>query len=255
MLRHRVIPVLTIDDRRLVKTIRFTSPRYLGDPLNAVRLFNEKEVDEIVVLDIGATRKSRGPDFEFIGDLASECFMPMAYGGGITTMEQVVRAIGLGVEKVVLNTSAVERPELIAEAARVYGAQAVIGAIDVKRTWLGRRVAMVRSGSKSTGRDPVELAKALEQQGAGELLVTSIEHDGMMQGYDLGLIRDIASAVSVPVIACGGASGVDDLRLAVRDAGASAASAGSLFVYQGKHRAVLVNFPSQDVRDRLFETA
>lgn len=252
MLRHRVIPVLTIDDRRLVKTIRFKSPRYLGDPLNAVRLFNEKEVDEIVILDIGATRRSREPDFEFIADLASECFMPMAYGGGITTMEQVVRAIGLGVEKVVLNTSAVERPALITEAARVYGAQAVIAAIDVKRTWLGKRVAMTRSGTRSTGRDPVELAKALEQAGAGELLVTSIEHDGMMQGYDLGLIRDIASAVSVPVIACGGASTVDDLRLAVRDGGASAASAGSLFVYQGKHRAVLVNFPSQDVRDRLF---
>ena len=252
MLRHRVIPVLTIDDRRLVKTIRFKEPRYLGDPLNAVRLFNEKEVDEIVILDIGATRKGRAPDLEFIGDLASECFMPMAYGGGVSSMEQVRRIIELGVEKVVLNTAAVERPALIGEVAEVYGAQAVIGALDVRRTWLRKRMATIRSGTKDTGRDPVELARALERAGAGELLVTSIENDGMMQGYDLTLIRDIAAAVSVPVIACGGASGVDDLRQAVREGGASAASAGSLFVYQGKHRAVLVNFPSQDVRDQLF---
>ena len=246
------MPVLTIDERRLVKTIRFRDPRYLGDPLNAVRLFNEKEVDEIVILDIGATEKGRRPDFDFIADLAAECFMPMAYGGGISGMDDVVRIIGLGVEKVVLNTAAVERPALIAEAARVYGAQAVIGAIDVKRRWTGKRVAMIRSGEKSTGRDPVELARELEGHGAGELLVTSIENDGMMEGYDLGLIRDVATAVSVPVIACGGASDVQDLRLAVREGRASAASAGSLFVYQGKHRAVLVNFPSQDVRDRLF---
>lgn len=247
-----MIPVLTFDERRLVKTVRFRDPRYLGDPLNAVRLFNEKEVDEIVLLDIGATRRSREPDWEFIGDLASECFMPMAYGGGITSPDHVARILALGVEKVVLNTAAAERPAVVTEAARVYGAQAVIGAIDVKRRWTGRRAAMVRSGSRSTGRDPVELARALEQAGAGELLVTSIDNDGVMRGYDLGLIREVAAAVSVPVIACGGAASVDDLRQAVRDGGASAASAGSLFVYQGRHRAVLVNFPAQDVRDRLF---
>lgn len=246
------MPVLTIDERRLVKTIRFRDPRYLGDPLNAVRLFNEKEVDEIVILDIGATRRSRQPDFAFIEDLASECFMPMAYGGGISTIDHVARVLALGVEKVVMNTAAVEQPALLTEAARIYGAQAVMVAIDVRRTWLGRREAVVRAATKSTGRDPVDLARELERLGAGELLVTSVAHDGMMQGYDVELIRDVSAAVAIPVIACGGASQLDDLRRVVRDGGASAASAGSLFVYQGRHRAVLVNFPSQDVRDALF---
>jgi cyclase len=252
VLRHRIIPVLTIDERRLVKTVRFREPRYLGDPLNAVRLFNEKEVDEIVILDIGATRRSRAPDFSFIGDLASECFMPMAYGGGIASLDHVSRVLSLGVEKVVMNTAAVEKPEVVSAAATIYGSQAVIGSIDVRRRWTGKTEGVTHSGTKSTKKGPVELARAMEQAGAGELLVTSIEHDGQMQGYDLDLIRQVAAAVAIPVIACGGAGNLDDIRLAVRDAGASAASAGSLFVYQGKHRAVLVNFPAQDVRERLF---
>ena len=252
MLRYRVIPVLTIDERRLVKTIRFRDPRYLGDPLNAVRLFNEKEVDEIVVLDIGATRRSRTPDFDFIADLASECFMPMAYGGGIVTLEHVARVLALGVEKIVMNTAAVENPSLMSAAARTCGNQAVVASIDVRRRWTGAREAVTRGGTKSTKRAPAELARAMEQAGAGELLITSVEHDGQMQGYDLELIREVTAAVSIPVIACGGAGRLDDLRLAVREGGASAASAGSLFVYQGKHRAVLVNFPSQDIRDGLF---
>jgi cyclase len=252
VLRHRVIPVLTIDERRLVKTIRFRNPRYLGDPLNAVRLFNEKEVDEIVIVDIGATRRGREPDFAFIADLASECFMPMAYGGGIASLDHAARVLSLGVEKVVMNTAAVEHPELLSAASDRYGAQAVIAAIDVRRRWTGATVATTRGGTKSSGRTPVEMARAMEQAGAGELLLTSIPHDGEMRGYDLALIKQVSAAVSIPVIACGGAGTLDDLRLAVRDGGASAASAGSLFVYQGKHRAVLVNFPSQDVRERLF---
>jgi cyclase len=252
VLRYRVIPVLTIDERRLVKTIRFRDPRYLGDPLNAVRLFNEKEVDEIVILDIGATRRSREPDFAFIADLASECFMPMAYGGGIVSLEHVARVLALGVEKVVMNTAAVENPSLLSGAATTYGNQAVVASIDVRRRWTGTREAVTRCGTKSTKRAPAELARAMAQAGAGELLLTSVEHDGQMHGYDLELIREVTAVVSIPVIACGGAGNLDDLRLAVTEGGASAASAGSLFVYQGKHRAVLVSFPSQDIRDRLF---
>ena len=254
MLRHRVIPVLTIDERRLVKTVRFRDPRYLGDPLNAVRIFNEKEVDEIVILDIRATRRSRAPDFDFIADLASECFMPMAYGGGIATLDHVARVLALGVEKVVINTAAMESPSLVTAAAKPYGSQAVVASIDVRRGWMGRgkRDVVTRSGTKSTKRGPVELARAMEQAGAGELLLTSVVHDGKMQGYDVDLIREVTAAVSIPVIACGGAGSLADLRLAVLEGGASAASAGSLFVYQGKHRAVLVNFPAPDVRDRLF---
>jgi cyclase len=252
LLRHRVIPVLTIDERRLVKTVNFRNPRYLGDPLNAVRLFNEKEVDEIVILDIGATRRRREPDFDFIGDLASECFMPMAYGGGIATAEHAARVFALGVEKVVMNTSAMERPEVLTATSERYGAQAAIAAIDVRRRWLGSPEGMTRCGTRSTGRAPADLARDVEKAGAGELLLTSIAHDGQMQGYDVALIKQVSAAVSIPVIACGGAGSLDDLRLAVKEGGASAASAGSLFVYQGRHRAVLINFPSQAVRDRLF---
>lgn len=252
MLRHRVIPVLTVDERRLVKTVQFRKPRYLGDPLNAVRIYNEKEVDELVLLDITATRAGREPNFGFIGDVASECFMPMAYGGGIRTPEQAARVFALGVEKVVVNTVAVERPGIITEIARVYGAQAVVAAIDVRRRLFGGSECATRSGSKGTGRAPADLARALEDAGAGEILLTSIPNDGQMQGYDLPLIRSVVAAVSVPVIACGGAGSATDLRRAVVEGGASAAAAGSLFVYQGRHRAVLVNFPSEDVRERLF---
>jgi cyclase len=178
--------------------------------------------------------------------------MPMAYGGGIASLDHAARILSLGVEKVVMNTAAVEKPQLLSAAAATYGSQAVVAAIDVRRTWTGKVEGVTRAGSKSTGRGPVELARALEQAGAGELLLTSIQHDGEMRGYDLELISQVSAAVAIPVIACGGAGSLNDLRLAVREGGASAASAGSLFVYQGKHRAVLVNFPSQDVRERLF---
>lgn len=178
--------------------------------------------------------------------------MPMAYGGGIRTPEQAARVFALGVEKVVVNTVAVERPGIITEIARVYGAQAVVAAIDVRRRLFGGSECATRSGSKGTGRAPADLARALEDAGAGEILLTSIPNDGQMQGYDLPLIRSVVAAVSVPVIACGGAGSATDLRRAVVEGGASAAAAGSLFVYQGRHRAVLVNFPSEDVRERLF---
>ncbi len=252
MLRNRVIPVLLVDQRRLVKSVRFRNPRYLGDPVNAVRIFNEKEVDEIVILDIGATRAGRRPDFEFIADLASEAFMPMAYGGGLVSYDDVERVFGLGIEKVVMNTAAVEHRDALSRAATAYGNQAVVGAIDVGRRWTGKMEAYVRSGTRATGKKPDDLARDLESAGAGELLVNSIPHDGMMAGYDLELIRSVAKSVSVPVIACGGAGSLDDLRKAVVDGGASAAAAGSLFVYQGRHKAVLINFPSQETRDRLF---
>lgn len=253
MLRNRVIPVLLVDRRRLVKTVQFKNPRYLGDPVNAVRLFNEKEVDEIVILDIGATRAGRPPDFEFIADLASEAFMPMAYGGGLCSYEQVEKVFALGVEKIVMNTSAVENRELVSRAAVAYGNQAVIAAIDVGRRWTGKVEAYVRSGTKGTGTSPEQLARDLESAGAGELLINSIPNDGMMTGYDLDLVRRVSAAASVPVIACGGAGSLNDLREVVVNGGASAAAAGSLFVYQGRHKAVLINFPSQETRDRLFD--
>ena len=250
MLRTRVIPCLLLRNRGLVKTVRFAKPAYVGDPVNTVRIFNEKEVDELVVLDITAACERRGPQNELLREIASECFMPLTYGGGVRTLEEMHALFQLGVEKVVLGTSAFEDPSLVERAAARFGSQAVLVSIDVKQRrrmlglHAGEKGVFVRNARDDTGLDPVSAARLMEQRGAGELLLTSADRDGTMGGYDLELVAQVCAAVHMPVIACGGAGSVSDLGAAVH-AGASGAAAGSLFVYQGKNRAVLINFPAR----------
>jgi cyclase len=250
MLRSRVIPVLLLKGRGLYKTVTFKDPKYVGDPINTLRIFCEKEVDEVVVLDIGATPEGRGPAVDVIRDIASECFMPLAYGGGITSVDQVRKFLNLGVEKVVLNTAAVEQPELISRIAAYTGSSSVVVSIDVRRRLLGGYEVYTRGGRQRTELNPVTAARQAEKLGAGEIMINSIDRDGTMQGYDLPLIEQVVSVVGVPVIACGGAGNFEHLRSAIA-AGANAAGAGSMFVFQGKHRAVLISYPTPAEVDSL----
>lgn len=243
MYRARVMPCLLLKGDGLVKTVRFRQPKYVGDPINAVRIFNEKEVDELIFLDITATPERRAPPFDRLRDIASECFMPMCYGGGIRTMDHARRLFGLGVEKVSLNTAAAETPELITELATVFGSQSIIASMDVKRDWLGRPRVFTHCGTKNTGHDPVKYVREMAERGAGEVFLNSIDRDGTMGGLDLELITEVTAAVQIPVIACGGAGSVTDLAKAVA-AGASGVAAGSLFVFTGPHRAVMIGYPS-----------
>lgn len=250
MYRPRVIPCLLLDGHRLVKTRGFAKPIYLGDPVNVVRIFNDKEVDELALLDIGATRDGRGPNFELLAEITNECFMPLAYGGGVTTLEQMTRLFTIGIEKVVLNTAAVRNQRLVREASDQFGSSSVVVSIDVRRGFFGRSSVFARGGRENTKKDPVGFAREMQDSGAGELLLTSIDRDGTMEGYDVDLIQRVASAVEIPVIASGGAGSLDDLRAAVAH-GASAVSAGSFFVFSGPHRAVLISFPKRADLDSL----
>ncbi|HWR53203.1 MAG TPA: AglZ/HisF2 family acetamidino modification protein [Bryobacteraceae bacterium] len=251
MLRTRVIPCLLLRDGGLVKTVRFKDATYVGDPINAVRIFNEKEVDELAFLDIGATPSGAGPNFELLADIASEAFIPFGYGGGITTIEQVRRLFSLGVEKVILNTAAARTPALVEEAAAAAGSSSVVVSVDVRRNWRGKPTVMINGGRDGIDREPIEYAREMERRGAGEILLNSIDRDGTQAGYDLDLIHAVADAVSVPVVAAGGAGNLTHFREAV-DAGASAVAAGSLFVFHGKHRAVLITYPLYEQLERLF---
>lgn len=246
-MRARVFPVLLLKDGGLVKTIQFRQPKYVGDPLNAVRIFNDKEIDELVILDISAGHANAGPPLALIEQIAGECFVPLCYGGGIRTMQDVQELFRIGVEKVSLNTAAVENPELIREASDRFGSQSIVVSIDVKHDWLRRCRAYVRGGTRCSNMDPVALALQSVQQGAGEILLTSIERDGTGRGYDIELVRSLSAAVNVPVVACGGAATLEDIRAVLREGGASAAAAGSMFVFHGRHRAVLISFPTPEV--------
>jgi cyclase len=246
VIRPRVIPALLLKGQGLVKTVKFKDPRYLGDPINIVRIFNDKEVDELIFLDITATNEARRPPFELLGKITSECFMPLGYGGGIHSMDDIKTLLGLGIEKVIMNTQAVENPAFITEVAEYAGSQAVVVSMDVKKGFLGKYEVVTHSGKVGTGLDPIQHALEMEKRGAGELFVNSIERDGTMQGYDLDLIRRVADAVQVPVIACGGAGNTRHLAEAIRQGGASAAAAGSMFVFQGPLRGVLISYPSQE---------
>lgn len=245
MKRVRVIPVLLLKNRGLVKTQQFKHPTYVGDPFNTMRIFNDKEVDEIIALDIDATRSGREPEFDYIEQLVSESFMPLAYGGGITNLEQAKKLFAIGVEKIVLGSAAFHTPELIREIANIGGAQSVVVSIDVRKTlWRGERV-YVQNAGLPTPYIPLDYAKRAAEYGAGELMVTSVAHEGMMGGYHVPLLRSIAEAVDIPVIAHGGAKSLEDLKQAIA-AGASAVAAGSMFVFQGPHRAVLISYPTPE---------
>lgn len=252
MYRNRVIPCLLLEGHKLVKTVEFSNSSYVGDPINAVKIFNEKEVDELIILDISASKRNTGPDFDYIQQLASECFMPVCYGGGISTMAEVERLFMCGIEKISINRAAFNNPVLISEIAQRYGAQSLVGAIDVKKTWLsGYKIWNYMSG-KFERQTPIEWATKLTQLGAGEILVYDVSRDGTFKGFDLELSQSIARSVPVPVITCGGASSVENCRDAVLLGGASAAAAGSLFVYKGPHRAVLINYPEPKILRNLF---
>jgi imidazole glycerol-phosphate synthase subunit HisF len=247
MNKTRVIPVLLLRGKGLVKTVKFKDPKYIGDPINSVRIFNEKEVDELVFLDITATPEGRGPDYELLADIAGEAFMPMAYGGGITSLDQVQRIFSLGFEKVVIDTAVYGSPQLIRDAVAIYGSQSIIGCVDVRRTLFGRYELYSHSGKTQQAAGLIDHVVELENLGMGEIIVNSIDRDGTQSGYDLKLLKQVSSAVSVPVVACGGASGLDDFVAAVKESGVSAVAAGSLFVFVGPHRAVLINYPDREV--------
>lgn len=250
----RLIPALLVRGRALVKTTQFADPRYVGDPITAVQIFNEKEVDEIVVLDIQATVNGRGPDFGLIESIACECFMPLAYGGGISTVDEMARLFAVGVEKVVLNTAVVENPAILEAASARFGSQSIVASIDSKQRRLRGRSAKVRSGTQDSGYDPVILARSAEVAGAGEIMITSIDRDGTRSGYDIDLVRAVTDAVQVPVIASGGAGDLDDVRAVLDDGGATAAAVGSLVVFHGRRQAVLINFPDRASVRTLTET-
>ena len=237
---------MLIAEQDLVKTVKFSSPRYLGDPINAVKIFNGKGVDELCVLDICASKNNRGPNFDFIKDIASEAFMPLSYGGGLTNINQIMTVFRIGYEKVVLNTAFYQAPELIALAVKYAGSQSVVVSIDAKTDIFGKYRCYYRGGTEKTGKDPIEMARFAEKLGAGEILINSINNDGVMKGYDLELVRSVADAVSIPVTACGGAHDLSDIKIVLTDGKAHAAAAGSLFVYYGKEKAVLITAPSED---------
>ncbi|MEE1867160.1 AglZ/HisF2 family acetamidino modification protein [Pseudomonas auratipiscis] len=243
MYRARVIPCLLVRDNGLVKTRKFKDAVYIGDPVNAVRIFSDKEVDEIVVLDIDASREGREPNYELIEEMAGEAFMPMAYGGGIRTIDQVRKLIRSGIEKVVINSAAAESMDVIRQAAELFGSQAVVGAVDVRKTLFGGYRVVVKSASVEIKVSLDEHVQRLVNAGVGEIFLNSVDRDGMMAGYDIGLIQSVSEKVNVPVVACGGAGTPEHLAQAVKEGGASAVAAGSMFVFHGKHRAVLINYP------------
>lgn len=256
MLRPRIIPCLLVKSGGLVKTVNFADPKYVGDPINAVRIFNEKEVDELVVLDIDATAENREPDYTMIANLAAECRMPLCYGGGVKTVEQVQKIISLGVEKVALSAAAVRAPDLISAAAAKVGRQSIVVVMDVKKSGpLQRYEVFTHNGTRGTGLGPVELAKRVEMLGAGEVVVNSIERDGEMKGYDVDLIAHVREEISVPMTVLGGAGSLEDIARLIRQFGTIGAAAGSLFVFKGVYRAVLINYPSRSEKDALVARA
>lgn len=252
MLHPRIIPCLLVKDKGLVKTVNFKAPKYVGDPINAVRIFNEKQVDELVVLDIDATAEKRQPDFKMIANLAAECRMPLCYGGGIKTVEDAKRIFGLGVEKIALSSAAIQDPTLVTRIAEQVGSQSVIVVLDVKKKMFGGKYEVyIKNGKLSTGKNPVELAKQFESLGAGEIVLNSIDQDGMMNGYDLVLVEKVREAITLPMTVLGGAGSLNDIGKLIERHGIIGASAGSLFVFKGVYKAVLINYPSGIEKEEL----
>ncbi len=245
MLQTRVIPCLQLINERLVKTVKFAKYGYIGDPINTVRIFNELEVDELAFVDIRASVEKRGPNFEVLHQIADECFMPLSFGGGISNADIAKKVFSFGFEKVILNTASFRTPELISALAKIYGSQAIVIAIDVKKNILGKYECHSLSGTKNEKISPVTWAKKVEELGAGEILLTSIEREGTWKGYDVELIKQVVQSTNVPVIAQGGAASIEDISKAIKEGHASAAALGSMVVYQGKDLGVLVNFPDR----------
>jgi imidazole glycerol-phosphate synthase subunit HisF len=254
MRRIRVIPALLLRRGGLVKGQQFKNHKYVGDPINSVKIFNEKEVDELVFLDITATSEGRPPNFELLQDIASEAFMPFGYGGGISCLEHVEKILALGIEKVVINTAAYEKPDFLKTACATVGSQSVVGSIDFRHRLLQGNTVYIRSGQKQIKVGLVDYAKSLEDLGVGEILLTNIAQEGSRNGFKTEMIAEVANAVSIPIVASGGAGSIDDFRQAITEGKASAISAGEMFTFYGKHRAVLINYPSIDELKKFYES-
>ena len=256
MLRPRIIPCLLVHQGGLVKTMQFKSPKYVGDPINAVKIFNEKETDELTVLDIDATSNQAEPDFKLIANLAAECRMPLCYGGGVKTADQVRKIIGLGVEKVAISSAALERPSLITEASAEVGAQSVVVVLDTRpSSSSGDYEVWTHNGHRNTGRSVVDVAQEVESLGAGEIVINAIDRDGMGKGYDLSLAKQLRCALHLPMTILGGAGSLLDVRQLLEACGVVGAAAGSLFVFKGPYRAVLISYPSPLVKDDIIAQA
>jgi cyclase len=251
MLKHRVIPCLLLSGAGLVKTLKFNNPIYVGDPINAIRIFNDKEVDELMLLDITASKTGGEPNYRLIEDVAGECFMPLTYGGGITSVEQAAKIFSLGVEKISIQTAILDDMHLITRIADRFGSQSIVVSIDVKRDWFNQPHLYSAAYSKQIRFHWLERLQELVTAGAGELLLNAVDRDGTLDGPDLDLIRQASEAVQVPLIAIGGVSSLTDIR-AVVDSGASAVAAGAFFVFHGPHRAVLITYPSYQQLETLF---
>jgi cyclase len=250
MLKTRIIPCLLLRNRGLVKTIRFKKPKYIGDPINTVKIFNEKEVDELVLLDILASRNGIPPDEKLLSDIVSEAFMPIAYGGGIQSVDQARRLARIGIEKIIINSAALRDPNLVTKIANQLGTSSTIVSINIFRDWLGRPRIYDTVARSRLRMDTVEYVYEMVQRGAGEILLNDVDRDGTGQGLDINLIKAVSAAVSVPVIACGGVGSLTHLREGA-NAGASAIAAGSMFIYMGPHRAVMINYPDYATLERL----
>jgi cyclase len=252
MLYPRIIPCLLVKNKGLVKTTKFKVPKYVGDPINAVKIFNEKEVDELIVLDIDATSKNREPDYKMIENLAAECRMPLCYGGGIKTVEHVQKVFELGVEKIAISSLALENPEIVSRIAEHVGNQSVVVVLDIKKRLIGTKYEIyTHNGQKKTGKCPIEFSQQLERLGVGEIVINSIDNDGVMKGYDLDLINKIRESISVPMTVLGGAGCLKDIEALIRKYGIIGAAAGSLFVFKGKYRAVLITYPGRSEKDAI----
>ncbi|PIE24850.1 MAG: imidazole glycerol phosphate synthase subunit HisF [Neptuniibacter caesariensis] len=258
MLRSRIIPCLLVQDGGLVKTQKFKDAKYVGDPINAVKIFNEKEADELMVLDIDASVKGVEPDFALIKKLAAECRMPLCYGGGITRSEQASKIIDMGVEKVAVSAAAIKNPDLLTEISAAVGKQSVVAVLDIrKKKILFSRAFEIctHNATRAVKQDPIELAKKLQNAGAGEIVINFVDYDGMMQGYDIDYAREFKSALSVPVTFLGGAGSLEHIQNLITHLGIVGAAAGSLFVFKGKYRAVLINYPTQQQKISLCRSA
>ncbi len=248
MLRYRIIPTLLLHDKGLYKTVKYSikKGKYIGDPINAIKIFNEKGVDELIFLDIDASKEKRGPDFQMLRNIATECFMPVGYGGGITTMEQIKQIFQIGIEKVILNSVLLEDLSLLKNASKDFGVQSIVAAVDIKKNLFGKYKIYNSAKQKNIDLDIKKYLQSLEDNGAGEIYISSVDKDGTFEGYDIELMKDISKDIKVPVIINGGAKDISDFSRAIKECGVSAVSAGSMFVFNGPHKAVLITYPEYE---------
>lgn len=252
MFLPRIIPVLLLKSKGLVKTIKFNKSRYIGDPINAVRIFNDLKADELVFLDILATIEKRIISMDLVKNIGDEAFMPFSVGGGVSNVEQIEQLLKTGAEKVIINSHAMLNPKLIEEASRIFGSQSIVVSLDIKKSLFGKYQVWIKSGMVNTKMDPIQAAKMFQELGAGELIINSIDQDGMMKGYEINLLKSVSEKVSIPTVALGGAGSLNDLKTCYYEGGVHALAAGSLFVYHGPRNAVLINYPLKEEITKLF---